>query len=409
MLISILTIILTSTLIKNSILKNTIGFGYILIFLLTAMFLFKYFGINLEISSTLIASIISYLGALIILSLTEARDKKFLQSTFGTYLSPEIIDEMFKNKTNPQLGGESRFITAYFTDIQGFSTFSEKLTASQLVELLNEYLTAMTDTLLAEKGTLDKYEGDAIIAFIGAPLNLPDNPLRACRVAVGMQNKLLALREKWASEVQSPDEPNRNSKNLGPDEWEPGSKWPKIVHQMKMRIGINTGDIVVGNMGSKTRMNYTMMGDSVNLAARLEAGAKQYGVYTLVSEYTMNYEFADENGQWHKVKDFFDYRYIDKIIVVGKSEPVVVYEVVAEKGQATTQEMQLFKIYNQGMKCYLNRQFDEAINLFTKSLAIERVPDGKTTPSEVYINRCKHFKENPPAENWDGTWTLTSK
>ncbi|MBR3732646.1 MAG: adenylate/guanylate cyclase domain-containing protein, partial [Spirochaetales bacterium] len=222
MLVSIITIIITSTVIKNAIVKNTIGFGYIVAFLAVSMLSFKYAGININISQTLVAAILSYLGALVIVSLTEARDKKFLQSTFGTYLSPEIIDEMFKNKTNPQLGGESRYITAYFTDIQGFSTFSEKLTAAQLVELLNEYLTEMTDTLLAEKGTLDKYEGDAIIAFIGAPMNLPDNPLRACRVAVGMQNKLLALRKKWAAEVQSPDEPNRNSKNLGPDEWEPG-------------------------------------------------------------------------------------------------------------------------------------------------------------------------------------------
>ena len=283
------------------------------------------------------------------------------------------------------------------------------MTAVQLVELLNEYLSAMTDILLENKGTLDKYEGDAIIAFFGAPMRLPDNPVRACRVAINMQNKLLELRKKWESEKQAVGEENRNSKNLPPEEWRPGDKWPSIVHEMKMRIGVNTGEIVVGNMGSKTRMNYTMMGDSVNLAARLEAGAKQYGVYTLVSEFTMNYEFEDESGRKRKVKEFFDYRYIDKIVVVGKSEPVVVYEVVAEKGKMSEKELELFRTYNHAVKLYLSQEWNEAIRYFKEALKIERVPDGKTTPSKVYIERCEHFKSNPPGQNWDGTWVLTSK
>ncbi|MFH1952109.1 MAG: adenylate/guanylate cyclase domain-containing protein [Pseudomonadota bacterium] len=154
------------------------------------------------------------------------------------------------------------------------------------MELLNEYLSNMTDILIADKGTLDKYEGDAIIAFFGAPMEIPDHSFRACRVGVAMQNRLRELGEKWRNEKQKPDEPDRNSKGLPPEEWEPGDKWPKIVHQMKMRIGINTGEIVVGNMGSSMRMNYTMMGDPVNLAARLEEAGKQYGIYMLVSENT---------------------------------------------------------------------------------------------------------------------------
>ena len=154
------------------------------------------------------------------------------------------------------------------------------------MELLNEYLSNMTDILIADKGTLDKYEGDAIIAFFGAPMEIPDHSLRACRVGVAMQNRLRELREKWRNEKQKPDEPDCNTKGLPPEEWAPGDRWPRIVHQMKMRIGINTGEIVVGNMGSSMRMNYTMMGDPVNLAARLEEAGKQYGAYMLVSENT---------------------------------------------------------------------------------------------------------------------------
>jgi len=235
----------------------------------------------------------------------EEGQKKFLQATFSSYLAPELIDDMFKNKTMPELGGEARIITAYFTDIQGFSTFSEVLTAHQVVELLNEYLSSMTDILIGEKGTLDKYEGDAIIAFFGAPIELPDHAVRSCRVAVGMQKALDGLREKWAKEKRLPDSPERNTKNLPAEKWGPEDKWPKIVHEMKMRIGVNSGEIVVGNMGSAMRMNYTMMGDPVNLAARLEAGAKQYGIYTAVSEYTLDLEFSTdgERPEQKKVRD----------------------------------------------------------------------------------------------------------
>ena len=343
--------------------------------------------------------------------LTEERDRKFLQVTFASYLAPELIEDMFNSKTMPELGGEARTITAYFTDIEDFSAFSEKLTAQQLVELLNEYLCAMTDILISEKGTLDKYEGDAIIAFFGAPMELPDHGLRAARVAVVMQNKLLGLREKWRNEKQSPDEPNRNTKNLPFEEWAPGDKWPKIVHRMKMRIGINTGEIVVGNMGSSMRMNYTMMGDPVNIAARLEVAGKQYGVYTLVSEYTLDLEF-NHNGEKKRIMDMVEARMIDNITVVGKSEPVKVYEVCAMKGDLSDQEKELFKVFDEGMQHYLKMEWDEAVAKFNEALKIERVPDGKTTPSEVYIQRCKAFKENPPVapgEKWDGVFRLTRK
>ncbi|MBW1677252.1 MAG: adenylate/guanylate cyclase domain-containing protein [Deltaproteobacteria bacterium] len=391
---------------------TAVTIGLLVTYILLCQYLFSHLGAWLNIvypvGVVLVPTYVSLTGYKY---LTEERDKRFLKATFSSYLAPELIDDMYKSKTMPELGGEARTITAYFTDIEGFSTFSEKLTAHQLVELLNEYLSAMTDILIAEKGTLDKYEGDAILAFFGAPMDLPDHALRACRVSLAMQSKLVELREKWRNEKQAPGEPNRNTKNMPPEEWIPGDKWPKIVHQMKMRIGINSGEIVVGNMGSSVRMNYTMMGDPVNLAARLEAAGKQYGIYTVVSEYTMDLEF-NRNGEKKKIRDMVEARMIDNITVVGKSKPVKVYEVCAMKGNLGDQEKELFKVFDEGMQHYLKMEWDEAIAKFNESLKVERISGGKTTPSEVYIKRCKTFEENPPiapGKKWDGVFHLAKK
>jgi adenylate cyclase len=311
-----------------------------------------------------------------------SKDKTFLKNAFGSYISPELIDEMYKTGEPPKLGGDCGTRTAFFTDIQGFSTFSEKLTATQLVELLNEYLTAMTDILLGHKGTLDKYEGDAIIAFFGAPMPLEDHAVKACQVALDMQSSLDELRVKWTDE---------------------GDKWPQIVHEMRMRIGINSGEIVTGNMGSKSRMNYTMMGDSVNLAARLEEAAKQYGIFTQISEFT-----KELTG------DTFIMRELDTVKVVGKSEPVTTYDLLGEKGKTSDELMKLQELFHKGLDLYKNQKWDEATKTFNESLEYEykRFPDlkgKKTNPSLIYIDRCEEFKKNPPPENWDGVYTLTSK
>jgi len=378
----------------------------------TAMALFWSRSLFLKTTPLVLSSAVIFVGMVIYKVLTEEKDKKFLKATFSSYLAPELIDEMYRSKTIPTLGGEARPVTAFFTDIQGFSTFSEKLTAQQLVELLNEYLSAMTDILISEKGTLDKYEGDAIIAFFGAPMEIADHPLRACRVAVAMQQRLLQLCEKWRNERRRPDAPDRNTKGLDPGEWAPGDKWPGIVHRMRMRIGINTGEIVVGNMGSAMRMNYTMMGDPVNLAARLEAAGKQYGVYTLASEHTLAFEFQNENGEGVRARDLLETRFIDTIAVVGKTEPVRVYEVWAMKGGLTPAEKDLARIFDEGMQHYLNMEWDAAIARFSEALTLERFADGTTTPSRVYVERCRRFKENPPVgpgQAWDGVFRLTQK
>lgn len=321
----------------------------------------------------------TYLGIFLYNFLVVEKDKRFLRNTFGTYISPELIDQIYEEKQEPKLGGDSGVKTAYFTDIQSFSGFSEILSATQLVELLNEYLTAMTDVLLEQAGTLDKYEGDAIVAFFGAPLPMEDHAFRACITALDMQKELGVLREKWAAE---------------------NSKWPELVHQMRMRVGINSGDIVTGNMGSKTRMNYTMMGDVVNTAARLEASAKQYGIYIQMTKETLRLARPEK----------LEVREIDRVRVVGKSEAVESFELMALKGELTPEQEKMRGIYNDGLQLYRQQQWDEAKTKFAQSDQLEDMFSNRpTNPSRVYMERCEFFKQNPPGDDWDGVWTLTSK
>ncbi len=345
--------------------------GCFILFTVLVQFVFVRYRILLNFSLPALQIILAYALISAYRYFAEERDKRFLQATFSTYLAPELIDEMYNKREIPKLGGEARNITAYFTDIEAFSSFSEKLTAVQLVELLNEYLSEMTDILIQEKGCLDKYEGDAILAFFGAPMDLPDHAMRACRTAVRMQRRLADLREKWRCERVAPGEPECNIKNYGSDEWAPGDKWPRIVHDMRMRIGINTGEIVVGNMGSRTRMNYTMMGDPVNVAARLEAAAKQYGVYVLVSEHTLGQEVSDDSGRRVKVHDLVEVRLLDRIAVMGRTESVNVYELCGLKGELSDRERRLFKLFDEGLQLYFHMQWDWSFyreNIHTRGL-----------------------------------------
>ena len=349
--------------------------------------------IYIGVSKQLLAIIATNTLAMVVQAYFESKEKKFITSSFKQYISPELIDEMVAGGITPQLGGEESNITAYFTDIQSFSTFSEQIgNPTKLVELLNEYLTVMTEVLTTKnKGTLDKYEGDAIIAFFGAPMKYDDHAKRACDTALDMQSELLKLRKKWHSEEK---------------------KWPSVVLNMHMRIGINTGNIVTGNMGSTMRKNYTMMGDEVNLAARLESAAKQYGAYIHICKNTID-QLVEQ-----KTNNQYIYRPLDIIRVVGKDEPVETYELLAYANDKDSSKLKkLCKLWEQARAAYLDMQWDKAIELFTQCLAYEphlpeRDPGSKTCPSQVYIKRCEAYKQNPPAsagEKWDGIFTATEK
>ena len=326
-----------------------------------------------------ILSVIGTFGGIFLFNYFGAeKDKRFLKNTFSTYISPELIDQMYEAKEQPSLGGEEGYHTAFFTDIQSFSAFSEKLSAPDLVELLNDYLTEMTDILLKNKGTLDKYIGDAIVAFYGAPAPVDDHEFWSCLTAVKMQDRLAELRTKWQEE---------------------GNKWPEIVHNMQNRIGINTGKLVTGNMGSTMRMNYTMMGDTVNLAARLEASAKQYGIYIQVA-----------NETYTACKDKFIWRDLDYVVVMGKTEPAQVFELISEKDKMPKGYDKLLPAYNEALELYRNQDWAKAVDAFKASNELEDMfPGRKTNPSQIYIPRCEHYKDNPPGDNWDGSWALTKK
>ena len=332
----------------------------------------------LDMVGPLSALFIGYLGITVYNYIQEEKNKNFLKESFGTYVSPELIDQMYESGEEPSLGGEEGYHTAFFTDIQSFSAFSEKLTASELVALLNQYLTDMTDVLLENNGTLDKYIGDAIVAFYGAPIDVDNHEYWACKTAIEMQDKLAILREGWQEE---------------------GDRWPEIVHNMQNRIGISSGQMVTGNMGSEARMNYTMMGDNVNTAARLESSAKQYGIYIQIADST-----------YQAVKEKVVVRDLDNVRVLGKNEPVKVWELISEVGQEPDQYKKILPAYHEALDLYKNQEWSKAIEAFKASDELEEMFGGrKTNPSRIYIPRCEHYLENPPGEDWDGVWTLTSK
>ena len=321
---------------------------------------------------------IGYLGITVYNYIQEEKNKQFLKESFGTYVSPELIDQMYESGEEPSLGGEEGYHTAFFTDIQSFSAFSEKLTASELVFLLNQYLTDMTDVLLENNGTLDKYIGDAIVAFYGAPIEIKDHEYLSCITAIKMQESLDLLRQSWQAE---------------------GDRWPEIVHHMQNRIGISSGQMVTGNMGSAARMNYTMMGDNVNTAARLESSAKQYGVYIQIA-----------NSTYEPVKDRMVVRDLDNVVVMGKNEPVKVWELISEVGKEPEKYKKILPAYHEALDLYKNQEWEKAIEAFKASDSLEDMFSGrKTNPSRIYIPRCEHFMANPPGDDWDGVWTLTSK
>ncbi|MBI4084118.1 MAG: CHASE2 domain-containing protein [Candidatus Lambdaproteobacteria bacterium] len=295
------------------------------------------------------------------------RDKRFIRGAFQQYLSPQVIEQIIENPKLLQLGGEMRHMTAFFSDVQGFSTISEKLTPGELVQLLNVYLTHMSNIVLQYGGTVDKYEGDAVIAFFGAPLSYEDHALRACHVSLDMQHKLAELREMWKKEGKP---------------------------ELKMRIGLNTGDMVVGNMGSENRMDYTMMGNAVNLAARLEGANKNYYCYTCISEFT-----------YEEAKEGIEARELDLIRVIGIQTPVRIYELVARKGELDEAHVKGYAYFHKGLELYRQQQWDEAVKYFNGAMKV--IPDDP--PSRAFIERCTEFKKNPPPAAWDGVFVATSK
>ncbi len=355
-------------------------------FAVVGFYLFRVSHLVVALTAPLGAAFTTGFVATIIQLVDEERQKGRIKGMFSAYLAPTVVNTLIDSGKEPELGGHEEHITAYFSDIQSFSTFSEKMTPARLVELMNEYLTACTDIVQEEGGTLDKYIGDAIVAMFGAPLPLPDHAYRACVATIRVQQKIEELRQKWRSE---------------------GDKWPPVVHHLRARLGLNTGSAIIGNMGSRTRFSYTMMGDNVNLAARMESGAKLMGVYTMVTDTTR----ADcEKFGGDKVL----FRFLDKIVVKGRSLPVGVHEVVGLRAEASPQTLECLDLHAQAIARYLAQDWAGAIALFERAAKLEPFQPDKaraieSNPSLIMIERCHYMKEHPPAPDWDGVFIMKEK
>jgi adenylate cyclase len=334
----------------------------------------------------LVGFVLQQTGVSVLKIREEQAKRDRIRRMFGSYVSPELVRRMVEARAEPQLGGHEDEITAFFSDIQGFSAFSEVLSPVDLVQLLNEYLGGMTDILQANGGALDKYIGDAIVAMFGGLVPVKDHARFACEAAARMQMKQAELRAHWKAQ---------------------GDRWPKLVHDMRTRIGLNSGQVVVGNMGSQHRFNYTMMGDTVNLAARCESGAKTFGVYTAATGATV--EAAKASGC------ACVFRELDRIVVKGRKLPAVIFEVVALSPEHLPEGgARCLELFAEGRAHYLRQEWDEAIRCFEEAAPLEPLQPERdagvdSNPSLIMRARCEALKQHPPGADWDGVYRMTTK
>jgi adenylate cyclase len=316
------------------------------------------------------AIVLAYFGTAVYQYLTERQQKAIIKNMFGHYINPAVVNELVLNPEKAKLGGDRCELTVFFSDIANFTNISEQYHSKPegLVALLNEFLDEMTRLVLKYEGTLDKYEGDAIMAFWGAPLPQKDHALRTCLAALDMQKRLEVLRIKWVKEGK-----------------------PALT----MRMGINTGIVIVGNMGGKDRFDYTVIGDSVNLASRLEGANKQYKSNIMISDFTYTH-----------VKEKVVVRELDLIQVKGKNEPVKVYELLGTtKTEMTSSKRQSLELYNEGLKLYRARQWEEANAYMQQAYSL----DETCYAAQIYSERASLYKLTPPPDDWNGIFVMTSK
>ncbi|MCA9384524.1 MAG: adenylate/guanylate cyclase domain-containing protein [Candidatus Magasanikbacteria bacterium] len=337
-------------------------FGYI-----TAGFLLFDKGILLGLFWPVVAVIAAYMGASVYRFVASEQDKSEIKQIFGRYVSPSVVESLMMDPSKIRLGGERRRMTVLFSDLRGFTTLSESLTPEQLVEVLNMYLDEMTKIVFAEGGVLDKYIGDAVMAFWNAPMTQEDHAARAVRCSLAMKKRLQEMNEQ--------------------------KLFPNGV-QLRVGIGMNTGEMVVGNIGSSLRHDYTVIGDSVNLASRTESLCKDYGSEIIVTKNTLD----ELQGQ-------FLQRELDQVAVKGKTEPVKIHEIINVMSQATDAEKERAVRYSDALSLYYQSRFSEARRLFNEFL--ELYPSD--VPAKLFFERCSEYEANPPGEGWDGTFVRKTK
>ena len=307
-----------------------------------------------------------FIGVVVVIE--DITPQKRMMSTLGRYMSPALAEQVVK-EGGDRLGGVHTTVTTLFIDIRNFTTMSEAMDAADVVDMLNEYFHYMVSAVFEEKGVLDKYIGDAVMAVWGVPFSAPDDVIRACRAGLQML---------------------RNLKNLNTSRMLQGKQ------AINVGIGINTGRVLSGNIGSEKRLEYTVIGDGVNVASRIEGVTKQYGVRILISEFT----FAE-------VQSEFITREIDAIRVVGKSKPVRVYELLGQKKQESEVDpmtLKILPIYAEALQLYRDREWLRARKGFQRGVELS-----DDYPSKLFVKRCNSLMQNPPQDDWDGIYTFDSK
>jgi adenylate cyclase len=356
-----------------SIFKKNIPLYISAVIIISALVLFSFFEIrNFQLFPLITASgavFVLSVGMILSLNIIISKDQAFIKNAFSKYVPANVVDELLENPRMLKLGGEERILTILFSDIAGFTTISENMKSTDLVHFLNDYLTEMTDIIINEKGTIDKYIGDAILAEYGAPMPMENHAEAAVRTALTMQNKIKELNDSWIS---------------------------KGFPNLKSRIGINTGMVIIGNMGSDRVFDYTAIGDSVNLAARLETANKRYNTFIMISEFT--YDKLDKN--------LFKTRLLDIIKVKGKTKAVKVYEVYGFASDSIVKEdEEYYRTYEKAFGLYLAKNFIESKINFEQSLNFR--PDDPA--SGQMLQRIKNLEEQELDENWDGSIMLLEK
>ncbi len=339
---------------------------------LSAVVLFQY-DIALPMAHVWLSMPPVFLASMALLSFTEGAEKRRYRRVLSNMVDPTIVGEALKDLEALKQGGEKE-ITAFFSDVAGFSTISEGLSSQALADLLNEYLSAMTLILKHHRGTLDKYIGDAVVGIFGAPIDQPEHFRDAARASLEMLERLEELKAYW----------KKNDLYIAE------------AQDMQVRIGLNTGTAKVGFMGTDDLASYTMMGDTVNLAARLEAAGKDYGVSCLISEST--------NAL---IKDEMLTRLLDAVVVKGKTKPVRIYELIGGRSTVTDQAVEAAAKFEAGFALYLQRDWDGAVRTLAEAERLRG--QGPDRAVAMLVERCEFYRSAPPAEGWDGAFVRTHK
>jgi adenylate cyclase len=369
--IALLVMILLSgaLLSRLSIVLGIVGaLGSMVVYFIIAQLTFSSGGMMLDVAGPLLGLALVHAGVTIHRLFTEEKEKRWIRGVFGQYVSPKVLELLMNNPEKLSTTGDRREATIFFSDVAGFTTISEGLKPDELVAFINQYLSAMSDVVFQCDGYLNKYIGDGIMSFWNAPIEQPDHAVLACRCALQSMARLKELNQEFEA---------------------------KGRQALKVRIGLNTGIVVVGNVGSARKMDYTVMGDPVNLAARLEAANKPFGTSIMISEFTHA-----------KVSDHFETRYLDCIRVPGKSQPIKTYELLCEKGQLSPEQKKGLTVYDEAVTLFTSRRFAEAEKWFADAAVLF---GGEDRVCSIYIERARIFKDQPPPADWDGVFQVHNK